>query len=215
MIRKVLIDSDSLIFGGTYYSENQEERRIIMSQQEQQVPELSYGSRSINFEFSCPYFQDDIPLYYSYVITSYSIHYTKLYDGLLSPLSDSDGRIELPFSLPYGIDKNDGISVGFETTDGSVLTQDIHYFNDGTDKELVVQNAVRTNAGFSWDRTAQSDDFIVYWGEKISGDPTDPVNGSLVFDPQEVMATLSSILSFIRITSYNVCYTKLLRRGYR
>ncbi len=111
-------------------------------------------------------------------------------------LSDGNGILSLPLRIPHLIDKGDGMVIHFSLQDGTPLSDTVCYFNDGTDKEIVLQQAVRTNSGFSWDRTTQSDNFIVYWGQKIAGDPTDAVNGAIRFDPQDVLAILESILSY-------------------
>jgi hypothetical protein len=107
--------------------------------------------------------------------------------------TDNMGVVQFPLSIPPGIDLNDGISITFKLPNGADL-QVIEFINDGTGKEIVLQNGVKNNAGFSWERTAQSENFIVYWGEKITGYPTDEVNGSLSFDPQYVLDVLEDLL---------------------
>ncbi|MFZ5942068.1 MAG: DUF6055 domain-containing protein [Bacteroidota bacterium] len=115
----------------------------------------------------------------------------------LTTLSGPDGRSTLSLSIPYEIDHNDGITIAFELKNGTPLKDTITYFNDGSAKEIVLQQAVRSNAGFSWDRTAQSANFIVYWGQKITGDPRDAVNGSIAFDPYSILDMMEALLAYM------------------
>ena len=98
-----------------------------------------------------------------FVITSYSIHYTKLYD--LKQCMDPEVPLNIvEMGLIYGIDVNDNNDVNIKmtmTTQGCPL------------HETLVQDATR-------------------YVKKVPG-----VNNVKV-----------------RITSYNVCYTKLLRNHY-
>lgn len=109
--------------------------------------------------------------------------------------TDNMGIVQFPLSIPSDIDLNDGITITFKQSDGTVL-KEIQFMNDGTGKEIVLQNGVKNNAGFSWERTAQSENFIVYWGEKITGDPSDEANGALSFDPQYVLNVLEDLLTW-------------------
>ncbi|MFZ5942069.1 MAG: ATP-binding protein [Bacteroidota bacterium] len=71
MIRKVMINADSLIFGGAFFTGSANGKNISAKQPSGMVPYVPFSARSIAFEFSCPYFQDDIPLHYSYMLEGY------------------------------------------------------------------------------------------------------------------------------------------------
>ncbi|MBN2698441.1 MAG: T9SS type A sorting domain-containing protein [Bacteroidales bacterium] len=124
-----------------------------------------------------------------------------------------EGTTRIPVYIPRPVDRDDGIEITLKLEDGTPVEPSIAYINDGTDKEIVLQNAVRTNAGFSWDRTAQSDDFIVYWGEKITGEPTDAVNGDLAFDPQNILGILEDLLVYFVDTIHFITNPDTLNMG--
>jgi hypothetical protein len=64
-------------------------------------------------------------------------------------------------------------------------------------KEIALQPGVGNHPDFSWANTAESDNFIIFWGKKIAGDPTDYGNGDLRFDPEWILETLENILVFM------------------
>ena len=66
-----------------------------------------------------------------------------------------------------------------------------------TGKEIALQPGVANHPDFSWANTAESDNFIIFWGKKITGDPTDYGNGDLRFDPEWILETLEDILAFL------------------
>jgi signal transduction histidine kinase/DNA-binding response OmpR family regulator len=71
LIRKVSINNDSVIFYGSNFTSNNEKRMLVVEQSESLIPEIKYKSKYISFEYACPYFQDDIPLEYSYYLEGY------------------------------------------------------------------------------------------------------------------------------------------------
>lgn len=71
LIRKVSIDRDSIIFHGTNYSYTHDFPYTSIDQPASLIPELSIENKSITFEYSCPYFQDDISLEYSHYLEGY------------------------------------------------------------------------------------------------------------------------------------------------
>jgi signal transduction histidine kinase/DNA-binding response OmpR family regulator len=71
LIRKVTIDKDSVIFDGVNYKLENNRPYVSLQQPEELVPTLSYKNKTISFEYACPYFQDDIPLQYSYYLEGY------------------------------------------------------------------------------------------------------------------------------------------------
>lgn len=70
LIRNVSIDKDSIIFHGSYFDKNNK-FFVSFEQPECLVPKLSFKNKSISFEFSCPFFSNDIPLKYSYFLEGY------------------------------------------------------------------------------------------------------------------------------------------------
>lgn len=71
LIRTVKVGRDSLIFGGAHIDLNSNEQGTLCSQPEMAIPTIMYKMKSISFEYSCPYFRDDIPLKYSYMLEGY------------------------------------------------------------------------------------------------------------------------------------------------
>jgi signal transduction histidine kinase/DNA-binding response OmpR family regulator len=71
IIRKVSINNDSVIFYGSNFVEAGDKKPISDEQREISIPEIQYRNKYISFEYSCPYFQDDIPLEYSYLLEGY------------------------------------------------------------------------------------------------------------------------------------------------
>jgi hypothetical protein len=64
-------------------------------------------------------------------------------------------------------------------------------------KEIALQPGVGNHPDFSWANTAESDNFIIFWGKKITGNPTNHSNGDLRFDPDWILETLEDILAFM------------------
>ncbi|HDR68536.1 MAG TPA: response regulator, partial [Bacteroidaceae bacterium] len=77
LIRRVTISPDSTIFGGTFFTKNLNNRVIVKDQPESGIPAIRFKSRSISFEYSCPYFRDDIPLAYSYILEGYDANWSE------------------------------------------------------------------------------------------------------------------------------------------
>lgn len=77
LIRSVSLDFDSIVFYGANFEHKG--NRILNSilQPEELVPELSVKNKSITFTFACPYFQDDIPLEYSYYLEGYEKNWSE------------------------------------------------------------------------------------------------------------------------------------------
>lgn len=121
---------------------------------------------------------------------------TDLTDQLFTG-TDENGEALLSIKIPDFVDEGDGLSVQVKLNDGTMIEPAISYVNDGTEKEIVLQSAVENHVDFSWEKTAQSDNFIVYWGSLITGEPTNPANGDLAFDPNEILETMEALLSYM------------------
>ncbi|MBN2698440.1 MAG: response regulator [Bacteroidales bacterium] len=71
LLRRVTISGDSTIFGGAAFSGYQQDQSVVEKPPGAYTASIPYRSRSILFEYSCPYFMDDIPLEYSYFLEGY------------------------------------------------------------------------------------------------------------------------------------------------
>ncbi len=71
LIRRVSIIGDSVLFGGTHTIHSDSGKYFSNEQPASKIPSIKFKSRSIIFEYSCPYFQDDIPLEYSYMLDGF------------------------------------------------------------------------------------------------------------------------------------------------
>lgn len=118
--------------------------------------------------------------------------------GSEMPATGNNGEVSIDLLIPAEVDAGDGISVIFRLADGTpVDTVSYHYYQD-EEKNVHVQHAVRDHADFSWDRTAQSENFIIFWGANIQGDPTDQdVNGDLWFDPVKILEYSEAFYTYI------------------
>lgn len=114
--------------------------------------------------------------------------------GLLTLPTDSAGMVRIALVIPGEVDLNDGIEITINTGDGSPIDPPVAYVFDGTEKQVLVQSAVRNNPGFSWERTAQSDNFVIFWGDEINGDPGDrELNPNLWFTVRDILGWLEDI----------------------
>ena len=76
LIRKVVVEDDSLIFQGTNYnyqknSDNVKKRITCLVQSEQQKPVLKYSYNHLTFHFSAPYFIKEGGTHYSYLLDGF------------------------------------------------------------------------------------------------------------------------------------------------
>jgi len=68
LIRRVKSGSDSLIFKGTYFDNN---NLASLNQPEALIPTFSYANNSLTFEFSAPVNEDNSPMLFSYWLEGY------------------------------------------------------------------------------------------------------------------------------------------------
>jgi len=108
--------------------------------------------------------------------------------------TNSLGQIQVPIVLPSTVDKNDGIKLSFTVQGEKKLTSTVEYIRTETEKGVLIQATAKKQPDFSWQRTAQSDNFILIWGEKVKGDPTDrALNPSLWFNPKDILTWLEEM----------------------
>jgi class 3 adenylate cyclase/ligand-binding sensor domain-containing protein len=74
MIRRVILEKDSVIFGGNYFSNPSDttlKREIILMQPDEFKPRISYNYNSITFEFSSPSFYDESSNKFQYFLEGF------------------------------------------------------------------------------------------------------------------------------------------------
>ncbi len=71
LIRKVSFHNDSVLYYGTGYSGEIGKKTTAVEQPAGWIPEFEHRKNTISFEFSCPYYQDDIQPEYSYMLEGY------------------------------------------------------------------------------------------------------------------------------------------------
>lgn len=71
IIRKVTINSDSIIYDGAGILNANENSGSYREISKSVIPKLSHKIKAISIDYACPYFQDDIPLEYSYYLEGY------------------------------------------------------------------------------------------------------------------------------------------------
>ncbi|MBN1949842.1 MAG: T9SS type A sorting domain-containing protein [Bacteroidales bacterium] len=116
------------------------------------------------------------------------------------PLTGADGQALLSITIPDFVDSEDGVLIQVKLADETPVSNPVSYSNDGSEKEIVLQATVNQQSDFSWERTAQSRNFIVYWGGRIVGDPTDAANGDLRFNPNNILEIMEALLSYMTDT---------------
>lgn len=116
------------------------------------------------------------------------------------PPTDGTGESLINLVIPPVVDLHDGIRIIFRLEDGTAFDTVSYYFT-AEEKEVFIQNAVRTHSDFSWDRTAQSENFIIFWGAKIIGDPKNrDLNGNLWFDPEAILEYSEAFYAYVSDT---------------
>lgn len=121
--------------------------------------------------------------------------------GLETPETGDDGESVLDLKIPANVDPGDGISIIFRLTDGTpVDTISYHYF-ENEEKDVHVQHGIRNHPDFEWERTAQSENFIIFWGQNITGDPRDSdLNPNLWFDPDYILEVSEDFFEYVTTT---------------
>jgi carbonic anhydrase/acetyltransferase-like protein (isoleucine patch superfamily) len=115
------------------------------------------------------------------------------------PVTGTDGRVSFTIVIPSQVDLNDGITIQFQLTDGSTpVDTSVEYFCRAGDKEVYIANDLKNHEEWSWDKTAQSDNFVLFWGDLSGADPMHPESGnsSIAFDPAKILTKLEGYLSF-------------------
>jgi len=74
IVRRMKIGNDSILFNGSYFTENESGKRIIQRQQDpEQIPEIRHSNNnSIEFRWSAPYFIQEENTLYSFYLKGFS-----------------------------------------------------------------------------------------------------------------------------------------------
>ncbi|MGC9471409.1 MAG: DUF6055 domain-containing protein [Bacteroidales bacterium] len=125
---------------------------------------------------------------------------TESLSGLEMPATGGTGESSVSLAIPPVVDLDDGIRLIFRLEDGAAFDTVSYYYTE-EEKEVHIQYAVRTHNDFSWDRTAQSGNFIIFWGANITGDPRNQeLNGDLWFDPEAILEYSEAFYAYVSDT---------------
>ena len=78
LIRNVTISRDSLIFGGTFYNNNDSNLIISSGQTKNFIPTLDYEQNSITFEYSATFYENIEETKFQYKLDGYENNWSKL-----------------------------------------------------------------------------------------------------------------------------------------
>jgi carbonic anhydrase/acetyltransferase-like protein (isoleucine patch superfamily) len=110
--------------------------------------------------------------------------------------TDSTGKTTIAVTIPVTVDINDGIRLQLKLADNSTkIGEEKGYIHTEKEKVVYYPKELKGNKEFSWDKTAQSDNFTAFWGSKTGTDPQHALAGSS-FDPQKLLSELESYYSF-------------------
>ena len=147
------------------------------------------------------------------VITSYSIHYTKLYDGYRAA---NVADFEKVFTEANGYE----VSTFYSLKNDEQLNAAGQFITDGVDYLLI--SAAATDGWESVLKSAQEAGIKVFLFDRMMNVDESLYEAAVVSDmAQEGITAVEwlkaqnlseyNVIHIHRITSYNVCYTKLLR----
>ncbi|HPS13340.1 MAG TPA: DUF6055 domain-containing protein, partial [Prolixibacteraceae bacterium] len=116
--------------------------------------------------------------------------------GNVLSATDSTGKTTLTVIVPETVDVNDGIVFQLKSRDNlSAIGRKKGYIHSAKDKVVYIPSELKKHKEFSWNQTAQTDNFAAFWGSKTGSDPLHPLDGSS-FDPYEILEGLESYYSF-------------------
>jgi carbonic anhydrase/acetyltransferase-like protein (isoleucine patch superfamily) len=116
--------------------------------------------------------------------------------GNLLTATDSEGKATLAITVPAVVDLLDGIQIHFKLNDGiTPLDPVIGYIHQAVEKEVYVPRDVKALTEFKWEQTAQSKNFVAFWGSKTGPNPLKPLAG-VSFDPNVILNELEKYYSF-------------------
>jgi serine phosphatase RsbU (regulator of sigma subunit) len=78
LIRRVIINGDSLVFGGTFYSYSENDKRVpSLVQSDEMVPEIRHSDNDLSFYFSSPLFLGEDSIRFSYLLQPFDKDWSK------------------------------------------------------------------------------------------------------------------------------------------
>jgi len=112
------------------------------------------------------------------------------------PATNASGLTSFMVSIPSVINTNDGIQIQVKTAIGTSLQPAISYISLSTEKQIYVDNKLKTYE-WSYSKSAQSDNFIIFWGNLVGADPLHPANGNtaIAFNPTNILTLLENNLT--------------------
>ncbi|MBN1416994.1 MAG: DUF1533 domain-containing protein [Bacteroidales bacterium] len=133
----------------------------------------------------------------TYIINSITVN-SNLSDQLLTA-TGSDGTTSFQIVIPSQVDLNDGVAIQMQLEDGITnIDSQIQYYSCPGEKQVYIANDLKNHDEWSWDKTAQSDNFVLFWGDLTGSDPLHPANGNsgIAFDPSKILSKLEGCLAF-------------------
>jgi hypothetical protein len=112
------------------------------------------------------------------------------------PATNEDGYIRFRIVIPSTIDADDGFSLQLLNNDGvTKIGSPVNYrYNGNPGLGLKIHPEVKSEVDYSFEEgTAQSDHFIIFWGERAGPDPTNPVESASGFDPVAILDVLEDV----------------------
>ena len=111
--------------------------------------------------------------------------------------TDINGKTSIKVKVPLEIDLNDGILFQLKLNgSGTKVGEPYGYIRKEKEKTVYVPSDLKRTKEFSWDQTAQSENFVAFWGSKSGPDPLNPTSGNMKFNPKDVLDNLESYYSF-------------------
>jgi carbonic anhydrase/acetyltransferase-like protein (isoleucine patch superfamily) len=116
--------------------------------------------------------------------------------GLLLAATDAKGKTTITLKVPQVVDVNDGIVFNLKLNDNKTAVGGAcGYIHNKKEKDVYFPKELNGKSEFSWEQTAQSDNFTAFWGAKTGPDPFHPLAGAS-FDPKAILDNLESFYSF-------------------
>ncbi|MFZ5941827.1 MAG: DUF6055 domain-containing protein [Bacteroidota bacterium] len=113
----------------------------------------------------------------------------------LSP-TNASGEAKLWVFVPDNVTLNDGIKIIIYAADGVTKADSVCYTRTETEKSAYLPNDMRNHTEFSWEKTAQTKNFIAFWGDGTGTDPLHPSGGGIAFNPYDILNNLETYFDF-------------------
>lgn len=77
LIRKVVVNGDSIYFGGTFFTSENNHRIPSLQQPEDMIPEIKYADNDISFFFSSPFYLQEDSIRFSFILEPFDQEWSK------------------------------------------------------------------------------------------------------------------------------------------